>query len=445
MYEANCIHVKVEDKLTDKVIQEIGLRQGDNLSPNLFKLYINDLPECFNSTDDQVLLDDMSLSCLMYADDLVLLSTTEGGLKNCLNKLETYCDKYGLTVNLKKTNIMTFSKSGRQSSTKFFFKNNEIVHVSSYKYLGILFSSTGTFSHCVYDLYKRALKANFKLRKSFGDLHQNVDTMLHLFDHTVKPVLLYSSEIWGSIDTTTSSFKKGNFNMCKSLSDKPYEKLHVNFLKYVLGVHKKATNSAVMGELGRYPIYIDVLCNSVKYFERLNSDHVSTLLKNAFKESNNLHSISKKSWASSTYFLLEYLNLPISCLQSSKLEKIVKQKLVEKYKQDWSTTISNCRSNNVGKLRTYALFKNRLCREPYLNVIKDKNIRKCFSNFRISSHKLEIEIGRYKKVDLNLRTCKLCKSGSIEDEKHLSQNAHHLLVKEMNSLKQCPNSQFILT
>ena len=31
---------------------------------------------------------------------------------------------------------------------------------------------------------------------------------------------------------------------------------------------------------------------------------------------------------------------------------------------------------------------------------------------------METEIGRYKKVDLNLRTCKLCMSGSIEDEKH---------------------------
>ena len=95
MYEANCIHVKVEDKLTDKVIQEIGLKQGDNLSPNLFKLYINDLSECFDFTNDQVSLDNMPLSCLMYADDLVLLSTTECGLQKCLNKLETYCDKYG--------------------------------------------------------------------------------------------------------------------------------------------------------------------------------------------------------------------------------------------------------------------------------------------------------------------------------------------------------------
>ena len=39
------------------------------------------------------------------------------------------------------------------------------------------------------DLYKRGLKAKFKISKWFGDMHQNVDTMLHLFDHTVKSVL----------------------------------------------------------------------------------------------------------------------------------------------------------------------------------------------------------------------------------------------------------------
>ena len=39
------------------------------------------------------------------------------------------------------------------------------------------------------DLYKRGLKANFKISKCFGDIHQNAETMLHFFDHTVKSVL----------------------------------------------------------------------------------------------------------------------------------------------------------------------------------------------------------------------------------------------------------------
>ena len=52
-------------------------------------------------------------SCLLYADDLLLLSTSSNGLQRCITKLEHFCDNNGPVVNLKKTNIITFCKSGR--------------------------------------------------------------------------------------------------------------------------------------------------------------------------------------------------------------------------------------------------------------------------------------------------------------------------------------------
>ena len=143
----------------------------------MFKLFLNNLPSCFDASDDRVILENVSFGCLMYADDLVLLFTTEKGLQSCLNKLSIFCDAHGLTVNLKKTNIMTFSKSGRNSKTRFMFNKAEIKEGQIYKYLWILFSPSGTFSYCQNDLYKRGLKANFKIGKCFGDLHQNVDTV----------------------------------------------------------------------------------------------------------------------------------------------------------------------------------------------------------------------------------------------------------------------------
>ena len=48
-----------------------------------------------------------------------------------------------------------------------------------------------------YDLYKRGLKACFKLKKCFEHNKPKIKTILHVFDHTVKPVLLYGSEMWG--------------------------------------------------------------------------------------------------------------------------------------------------------------------------------------------------------------------------------------------------------
>lgn len=50
--------------------------------------------------------------------------------------------------------------------------------------------------------------------------------------------------------------------------------------------------------------------------------------------------------------------------------------------------------------------------------IKDREIRKCFTRFRISAHQLEIEKGRYKGIDAEKRLCKFCNRNEVEDEVH---------------------------
>ena len=132
--------------------------------------------------------------------------------------------------------------------------------------------------------------------------------MLHLFDHNVKPVLSYGSEIWETTYTTTAKIQRDSFNLFNTLFDLPCEKLHIKFLKYVLGVHRKATNAAVFGELGRFPIAIEVLCNTIKYFQRLHSEPTN-LLAGALIESYNLYENKQKSWMSSIYFVFKYLKV----------------------------------------------------------------------------------------------------------------------------------------
>ena len=60
------------------------------------------------------------ISCLLYADDLVITSEDEHGLQTALNHLKTYCVKWNLEINTKKTKIMIFNKAGRTLNRRIF-------------------------------------------------------------------------------------------------------------------------------------------------------------------------------------------------------------------------------------------------------------------------------------------------------------------------------------
>jgi hypothetical protein len=50
-------------------------------------------------------------------------------------------------------------------------------------HLGIYFTASGTFSLAKNELYKKALKAFFKLGKDFPSLNPGIKTSINVFDH----------------------------------------------------------------------------------------------------------------------------------------------------------------------------------------------------------------------------------------------------------------------
>jgi hypothetical protein len=71
------------------------------------------------------------------------------------------------------------------------------------------------------------------------------------------------------------------------------EKMHQKFCKYILGVHKKTTNVAVLSELGRHPLYFNIVKFMLNYYLRLEkTDSTFPLLNDAYIESKLLPHIS---------------------------------------------------------------------------------------------------------------------------------------------------------
>jgi hypothetical protein len=100
----------------------------------------------------------------MFADDLVLVSKSASGLQTALNNLSNYCNKWGLTVNLKKTKVIIFNKGGRLQHVLNLYNGLDFEWVKSYCYLCIVFSASGSFGQACGRLIEQAYKALFKMR-----------------------------------------------------------------------------------------------------------------------------------------------------------------------------------------------------------------------------------------------------------------------------------------
>ena len=87
----NC--VSVNGWLTDWFPTLQGVKQGDTISPTLFGIYINDLVREINNEGCGINIGNRSVSCLLFADDLALISDSEENLQRMLNTLNTWCNK----------------------------------------------------------------------------------------------------------------------------------------------------------------------------------------------------------------------------------------------------------------------------------------------------------------------------------------------------------------
>jgi hypothetical protein len=119
MFQNDKLCVRIGNSLTPYFKSHIGVRQGDPLSANLFKIVANNIPTLFGRNCSPVQLGNKKISSLMYADDIVLLSETANGLQTSLHILQEHCDSIGLSINASKSKIMIFCKGGKPTQCNF--------------------------------------------------------------------------------------------------------------------------------------------------------------------------------------------------------------------------------------------------------------------------------------------------------------------------------------
>ena len=374
-----------------------GVRQGDPISPTLFSLYINELAKDINNLNLGIRFGNNTVSILLYADDLILLSSNEENLQIMLNKMLQWCRKWRLKVNESKTKIVHFRNVRKcQTKYKFIYDDKILNVVTEYKYLGVIFDEHMTFTKCsktLADSGSRALGAiwsKFKCMKDVG-----YKTYCKMYESGVVSVLDYGSGIWS---------KMNNLHHSEIIQNKA--------IRYFLGLHNFTATAALQGEMGWLPCKYRKMLNTLRFWNRLIKMPSERLTKQIFNTEYN--NDNPNSWTSNVKHIFEILELSNVYEQKSTCNlDLCKDKLFLVAEQEWKIAI-----NSKPKLRTYIKFKKNFHIEPYIKITTNRYERSLLAKLRCGILQLHIETGRFNQTKLEDRKCNICNNNEVEDEYH---------------------------
>lgn len=416
MYEAAKSCVRVGNVRSEFFSCNTGVRQGENLSPILFSFFLNDFddflaahnfngPSDLNATCRCEFLENLEiflrLAVLLYADDMILLANSPEGLQQGLDLLEEYCDNWKLTVNSTKTKVVIFSRGKqRRNLPVFSYGDIRLEIVDEYLYLGVLFSYNGRLQRAINRCYQKGLKSMFGVLRTCRKLNLPIDLSLELFDKVVLPVMLYGCEVWGA----------GNTKMV--------EKVHLKFCKYLLNLSIRTPSAIVYGELGRFPIEIEIKTRMVSFWSRLleppGIDKWSTTFCNISCEHTE-HGYITYGWSTEIRNILNECGLgglwydPLA-LKTPQLKTLIRQRLRDQFLQKWWNDIETDDRCNF-----YKIIKTEFGNEVFLKKLVNFD---SLCKFRSGCSIVPLARKRLYSQEIRENTCTLCNQTTFLDEIH---------------------------
>jgi len=199
---------------------------------------------------------------LAYADDLAALATEEDELKRVLKSLEKYFREKEMSLNMKKSKVLVFSRKDRNKKGKTWKWKETLEEVDEFKYLGYTFKRNNSDEAHIKEVIKKAAGVMAQIwgigeRKFGGDWGRR----LMMFNILVKSIFMYGVEVW-------------NWEEREKL-----EKLQARYIRWTLGLERCTPIYVVQEETKVEPISIEAGQRALKYQEKIRNYTENRILK----------------------------------------------------------------------------------------------------------------------------------------------------------------------
>ena len=141
LYSKTHFRVKHKGEVSSPIKENVGVNQGGNCSPMLFRKYLADLNN-YLSTYTGICVNEETMIHRLWADDLFTVANSVSNAQKQMDGLLSFCKSNQTIVNELKTKVMMFGNTKEELRIKF--NGTLIEHVDRYKCLGNVFNTTRT-------------------------------------------------------------------------------------------------------------------------------------------------------------------------------------------------------------------------------------------------------------------------------------------------------------
>lgn len=189
----NTTTVKTRATTTDKVKINLGVRQGDSLSPLLFNLIMDRIIHKVRRVNQGYRMGNELLKILCYADDAVLFADSEDGLQWLIQAFYREALELNMVISIPKTKSMVIAREPRRCKLEI---NNKIIEqVFSFNYLGVTISPYGSLKDSVRHQMNKAARISGALRNIIWKNNcMTTTSKVRIYKACVRPIMTYAAE-----------------------------------------------------------------------------------------------------------------------------------------------------------------------------------------------------------------------------------------------------------
>jgi hypothetical protein len=329
--EVKCC-VRTSGGLSECFDSDLGVKQGDPLSPLLFGLFIDRLERVILEMlpNIGIQMGHILIKLLLYADDLVLLAYSPDELQELLDMLHIFCQQNALTVNLKKCEAVIFNRRyWRMPRTRVNYAGASMDLKPTFVYLGMLFDQENGTQGGLARMLGRARPAMFGMLRRCYELNiNNVHVRCRLFDALVRPILDFGCEIWGPANMAGGSELTAKHGIRYEV-----EKMHLGFLRQCLGVRKSVSGVVLLSELNRLPMSFMWVRQCLRFYNRIQSRSDDDFVKCAMNQNRELALGGAECWSSHLNQCLTRYNFHFLAQENN--QKVSVQEVMNLIEDDW--------------------------------------------------------------------------------------------------------------